>query len=416
MKLFALLGVLAFALGAGPAAASPTFRSDGPNAEAYGAAEGYPVGRATAGRFPLRFMVGSFSHYDKLLRTREVPRGGPVSELRRAEPNLELTYLYDGAPRTLADYVDRNPVTGLLIAKGDTILFEHYQYGRTDRHRFVSQSMAKTVTAMLIGIAVAEGKIASIEDRVERYVPGLAGTEYGGTTLRSLLTMSSGVLFREDYDGTDDMARLGRDLFGPELPGPISAVRQFNTRAAPADSVFRYASIETEILGLVLHAAVGTPVADYLSSRIWQPLGAEADAAWAIDRTEQEATFCCLSATLRDYARLGLMLAHDGAWNGRQIVPRDWVVEATTASPERPHLRPGRATPQSFGYGYQVWLPPGPRRTFALIGIHGQSIIVDPTSKLVMVQTAVRPMPTNDPGAREGRALWAALLEKLGSE
>src|SRR5215207_7802725 len=187
-------------------------------------------------------MVGSFSHYDTLLRTREVRRGGPVSELRRADPDLELTYLYDGAPRTLADYVDRNPVTGLLIAKGDTILFEHYQYGRTDRHRFVSQSMAKTVTAMLIGIAVAEGKIASIEDRVERYVPGLAGTEYGGTTLRSLLTMSSGVLFREDYDGADDMARLGRDLFRPESPGPVSAVRQFNTRAAPADSVFYYAS------------------------------------------------------------------------------------------------------------------------------------------------------------------------------
>src|SRR5829696_3397399 len=108
---------------------------------------------------------------------------------------------------------------GSSSPKGDTILFEHYQYGRTDRHRFVSQSMAKTVTAMLIGIAVAEGKIASIEDRVERYVPGLAGTEYGGTTLRSLLTMSSGVLFREDYDGADDMARLGRDLFRPESPG-----------------------------------------------------------------------------------------------------------------------------------------------------------------------------------------------------
>jgi CubicO group peptidase (beta-lactamase class C family) len=416
MKLFAFFGALALAAGPSTAAASPTFRSDGPNAEAYGAAEGYPVGRATAGRFPQRFMVGSFSHYDKLLRTREVPRGGPVSELHRADPDLALTYLYDGAPRTLTDYVDRNPVTGLLIAKGDTILFEHYQYGRTDRHRFLSQSMAKTVTAMLIGIAVAEGKIASIEDRVERYVPGLAGTEYGGTTLRSLLTMSSGVLFREDYDGADDIARLGRDLFGPESPGPVSAVRQFNTRAAPADSVFHYASIETEILGLVLHGAVGTPVADYLSSRIWQPLGAEADAGWAIDRTEQEATFCCLSATLRDYARLGLMLAHDGAWNGRQIVPRDWVIEATTASPERPHLLPGRATPRSFGYGYQVWLPPGPRRTFALLGIHGQTITVDPTSKLVMVQTAVRPMPANDPGAREGRALWTALLEKLGSE
>src|SRR3954447_10640750 len=218
MKLFALLGVLALAACASPAAASPTFRSDGPNAEAYGAAEGYPVGRATAGRMPLRFMVGSFSHHYHLLRTREVPRGGPGSELRRADPDLELTYLYDGAPRTLTDYVDRNPVTGLLIAKGDTILFEHYQYGRTGEDRFVSQSIAKTVTAMLIGIAVSEGKIASIDDPVSKYVPELAGSEYGGTRLRSLLTMSSGVEFREDYGGADDISRLGIALFGRNLP------------------------------------------------------------------------------------------------------------------------------------------------------------------------------------------------------
>src|SRR5215210_7155053 len=124
MKLFALFGVLALAAGASAAAASPTFRSDGPNAEAYGAAEGYPVGRATAGRFPQHFMVGSFSHYDTLLRTREVPRAGPLAELRRANPVLVLAYRHVGAPRTLAEYVDRNPVTGLVIAKGDTILFE----------------------------------------------------------------------------------------------------------------------------------------------------------------------------------------------------------------------------------------------------------------------------------------------------
>src|SRR3954470_13663740 len=128
MKLFALFGVLALAAGASPAAASPTFRSDGPNAEAYGAAEGYPVGRATAGRMPLRFMVGSFSHYYHLLRTREVPRGGPVSELRRADPDLALTYLYDGAPRTLASIpaalaFDRvSQVYGSLLALDDVSL------------------------------------------------------------------------------------------------------------------------------------------------------------------------------------------------------------------------------------------------------------------------------------------------------
>jgi CubicO group peptidase (beta-lactamase class C family) len=115
--------------------------------------------------------------------------------------------------------------------------------------------------------------------------------------------------------------------------------------------------------------------------------------------------------SVRDFARLGLMLANDGAWNGRQIIPRDWLREATTVAANRPHLLPGKATPY-FGYGYQVWLPPSPRRTFALVGIYGQAIVVDPKAKLVMVHTAVR--PHNDPGGREGRALWEAILEKLG--
>jgi CubicO group peptidase (beta-lactamase class C family) len=361
----------------------------------------------------LHFMVGSFTHVDQLLPTRVVARRSPVSELRRADQGLALTYVYDGASLTLTDYVNRNPVTGLLIAKGDTILFEHYQYSRTDSDRFLSQSMTKTVTAMLIGIAVAEGRIASIEDAVSRYVPDLAGTEYGGTSLRSLLTMSSGVLFSEDTGVADDLSRLKHDLFMPDSPGPVAVVHQFNKRAKPADSVFNYASIETEVLGLVLRAAVGMPLAEYLSTRLWQPLGAEADANWVLDATGHETAWCCLSAILRDYARLGLMLANDGAWNGSQIVPRDWVLEATTVTPERPHLMPGRATPY-FGYGYQIWLPPGPKRTFALLGIHGQAIVVDPKAKLVMVQTAVR--PTNDPGGREGRALWTAIVERLGVE
>jgi CubicO group peptidase (beta-lactamase class C family) len=273
--------------------------------------------------------------------------------------------------------------------------------------------MTKTITAMLIGIAVAEGTIASIEDNVSRYVPGLTESEYGATSLRSLLTMSSGVQFFEDDGIADDLSKLRRDLFAPDSPGPIAAVRQFNKRVVPADSLFKYASIETEVLGLVLRAAVGMSLADYLSDRVWQPLGAEADASWALDATGQETAWCCVSATLRDYARLGLMLANDGAWDGRQIIPRDWVREATTVASDRPHLLPGKATPY-FGYGYQVWLPPGPRRTFALVGIYGQAIVVDPKAKLVMVQTAVR--PHNDPGGREGRALWEALLEKLGRE
>jgi CubicO group peptidase (beta-lactamase class C family) len=140
-------------------------------------------------------------------------------------------------------------------------------------------------------------------------------------------------------------------------------------------------------------------------------MGAEADAAWTIDTTGQETAYCCLNVVLRDWARLGLMLANDGAWNGRQIVPRQWVIDATTA--REAFQKPGTAT-KFYGYGYQTWLLPGPRRQFAFLGIHGQAIFVDPPSKLVLVHTAVRLKANQDPAAGELLAVWRSLVAKLG--
>jgi CubicO group peptidase (beta-lactamase class C family) len=259
-----------------------------------------------------------------------------------------------------------HPVTGLLIARNDAILFEHYRYARTDKDRFLSQSMAKTLTGLLVGIAVSEGAIHSIDDTAATYVPELAGTEYGATPLRALLLMSSGVAFREqNYQPDEDIFNLHQALLGKEAVGAIAALRQFNTRDAPPNTRIAYASSETEVLGLVVSRAVRMPLADYLATRIWQKLGAESDAAWAIDSTGQEVAYCCFIATLRDWARLGLMLANDGTWNGQQIVPRQWLLDATTVPPDS-YLR--NTVAQSWGYGYQVVILPGERRMFLLLG------------------------------------------------
>ncbi|WP_448190813.1 serine hydrolase domain-containing protein [Azospirillum sp. sgz301742] len=389
----------------------PSFSPTGPDAEAYGATDGYPVGRR--GSREQRVLVGTFSHYDQLYDSHPVARAPVAAPLKRVEHGVTLTYRYEHRDRSIEDYLAEHPVTGFLIAKGDTILDERYQYGRTDRDRFVSQSMAKTITGMLMGIAVSEGAIRSIDEPASAYVPGLAGTEYGATPIRALLHMASGVAFREEYSGSDDIARMGRALFGKKPMDPAAAVAQFNTREAPPGTRFRYASIETEILGLVLRNAVGMPVADYLRTRIWQPMGAEADASWVVDSTGQEAAYCCFNAVLRDYARFALLLAHDGAWQGRQIIPRSWLLDATTVHAGEEYLAPGTATPFS-GYGYQVWLLPGKRRMFALRGVYGQVIFVDPASKLVLVHTAARRLPSNDPSARELPVLWNALVERFG--
>lgn len=400
-----LLAAPAFPVLAG---AGPVFSETGPDAVAYGAEEGYPVSEKRS-RPPQKFLIGTFSHYDQVYPSRAVTKPDAPSPLRRADEEVALTYRFRDASYGLRDYLDRNPVTGLLLARDGEILLEHYRYARTDTERFVSHSMAKTVTSMLVGIAVEEGAIRSIDQPAADYVPELAGTEYGKTPIRALLHMSSGVKFKEAYDGTGDNSTLSRLLFTSDNPGAAAAVAQFNTRDAPPDTRFYYAGAETEVLGLVVARATGQKLADYLHSRIWQKLGAEADASWIVDTKGVEVAYCCFNAVLRDWARLGMMLASDGAWNGKQIVPRDWLLAATTVAPGDQHLAP-QPGKRYFGYGYQVWIFPGPRRQFALLGIHGQAIFVDPAARLVMVQTAALVSPT---GSRsEGIALWQALVAR----
>jgi len=390
----------------------PRFAPRGPAADEYGAAAGYPTGdRGTF--FTVGSLVGSHSHLDEIFPHRRIRRAPTPSRLVRvAEP--PLTWTFAGAQLTLDDYLARNPTTGLLVARGDTIVVERYQYGRTDRDRFTSWSMAKTVTAMLVGIALGERYIRSIDDLAAAYVPELVAAEYGRTSIRHLLQMSSGVRFSEDYSGSDDIATLVMSTYRLRGPGGPSAVAAFNERVAPPGTRFSYASAETQVLGLVLARATGRPVAEYLEEKIWQPMGAEADATWLIDNSGQEATFACLNAVLRDYARLGLLLAHDGNWRGRQVIPAPWIMEATTVRADQPHLRPGTATP-IFGYGYQTWILPTRRRMFLLWGIRGQRIFVDPGSRLVMVNTAVHKLPVDLAPLEEMAALWFALVRQLGS-
>jgi CubicO group peptidase (beta-lactamase class C family) len=389
---------------------APRFAASGPDAEDYSASAGYPMGnRRTFYDIPM--LVGSHSHLDEVFESRLVRKAATPSRLVRVvEP--AITWRFQGLDLTLDDYLARNPATGLLIARDETIVVERYQYGRTDRDRLTSWSMAKTVTAMLVGIAIAEGRIRSVDDLAAAYVPALAGTEYGRTSLRHLLQMSSGVRFSEEYSGQDDVTTLVLDTYIQLGPGGVGAVTQFNNRVVPGGTMFSYASVETQVLGLVLRSVIGRPVAEYLQEKIWDPIGAEADATWLVDRTGQESTFCCLNAVLRDYARLGLLLAHDGNWRGRQIIPAAWIKDATTVREDQSHLRPGLAT-RFFGYGYQTWIFPGERRMFAFLGVRGQAIYVDPQSRLVLVHTAVRKQSV-DPGTRETGALWQGVVRTLG--
>src|SRR5438270_3736516 len=200
------------------AQSGPVFSDSGPEAEAYGASCGYsvpPFEYPPASRQD--FMVGMYSHFDTVHPMRAVPKPATPSILKRSAEEIAPFYHYDGRQKAIGDYLNTHPVTGLLIARDDTILFEHYRYARTDKDRFLSQSMAKTLTGLLVGIAVSEGAIHSIDDTAATYVPEMAGTEFGPTPLRALLHMSSGGAFREQtYQPGDDVIKLHGALLGQD--------------------------------------------------------------------------------------------------------------------------------------------------------------------------------------------------------
>jgi CubicO group peptidase (beta-lactamase class C family) len=379
-----------------------------PDEAALGKDEGYPVCPPSL-RPETRCLIGLVSRFDEMFPARKVARGAEARPLKRAAGEPALRYTFQSRSSGLDDYLARNRTTGLLILKDDTILAERYQYERKPEHRMNSYSMAKTIVAMLVGVALSEGKIRSLDDGAEQYVAALKGTPYGETPIRHLLTMSSGVRFTENYSGADDVATLARLSVLGDSAGGAATVLPFRTRDRPPGERFSYSSAETQVLGLVLRAATGTPLAEYLSAKIWQPMGAEADASWAIDRGGYETAYFAVNATVRDYARLGMLLANDGALDGRQVLPAGWVRAATT--PAARQFEPGH-TGSFFGYGYQTWIVPGPDRQFALRGLRGQCVFVHPGSKLVMVHTAARDV--GDFGS-ELTALWFGVVKSLGN-
>ena len=413
----ALAGLAASVVGraapgkAGETEVDPVFSPSGPEAERYGAAEGYPIAVPLRvnqpGDPPDKYKIGAYSHYDEIHPTRAIARAATPWTFKRA--SFDFRYSFKGRPATLTDYLSRNPVTGLLVAKDDTILFEHYQYGRTDRDRLNAGSITKSITGMLMGLAVSEGAVKSVDDTPEMYVPGFKNSEYGRTPIRDLLHMSSGVEFGETQNDNRDLNHLWNDMVIGGLvskKGTVGSLVQFNTRIAPPGTRYFYASIEPDVLGVVLRHVLGRSLSDYFQKKVWQPIGSEADARWLVDAEGFELAHGFFNAVLRDYARLGRLLAHDGAWNGKQIIPRDWMIEATTLRASDTYLMPGKATPR-FGYGYFLWLFGGSRRQFASLGFPGQRICVDPVSKLILVQTGVGPTDELWP-------LWAALSEQLG--
>jgi CubicO group peptidase (beta-lactamase class C family) len=337
---------------------------------------------------------------EKIFKTRVVKRGTAVHPLPMAARQIAPRYAYQGRTWTTDDYMAANRVSGVLVLKNGRIVLEKYGLGRKPSDRWTSFSVAKSLTSTLVGAAIRDGKIKGLDAPVTDYIHDLKGSAYEGVTVRQMLTMSSGVQWNEDYtDPKSDVAQAGGTVTEPGVNPMVSYLRKL-PRAHPPGSTFHYNTGETDLVGVLVSEAVGKPISEYLSEKIWKPYGMEQDAVWMTDPGGHERGGCCISMTLRDYGRFGQFMLDGGQAGGRQVVPPWWVGQATTAQIK------GEENPS--GYGYFWWVRPD---GYDARGIFGQSITTFPKDRLVIVINSAWPTATGKELSAARNAFIAAVRE-----
>lgn len=333
---------------------------------------------------------GNFPHMEKMFPGHAVKAGKKVLALPPGPP----------LPISAADvdaFMAAQNVAGLIVVQQGAVRLERYARGLTREGRWTSFSVAKSFTSTLVGAAIRDGFIKSVDEPVTRYIPDLAGSAYDGVTIAQLLTMTSGVKWNEDYtDPASDVARMFSIPVPPGMDATVAYMRTLPRDSAPG-SKWVYKTGETNLIGVLVGNAVKKPLATYLSERVWQRYGMEQDAFWMTDPSGHEVAGCCLSVSLRDYARMG-QLALEG---GHGIVAPGWFAQATRA-----HAETGAGA--GFGYGYQWWTYP--KQRFGGVGIFGQSITVDPASKTVIAIVSAWPKATDQELSRRRLAFVERLF------
>jgi CubicO group peptidase (beta-lactamase class C family) len=342
----------------------------------------------------------------------------PFAFAKGAPASLPETFISAGKTEDTATFLATTDTTGLLILKDDKLIFEQYWRGNTAETPWTAWSVSKSFTAALVGVAIHDGTIASIEDPVTRYVPELKGSAYDGTRIKDVLQMSSGASWNEDYSNSDsDVNRFGRTF---ALGGSLDAFVGTLTREHVPGSFNRYNSMDAQVLGMILRRITGKTEADYLQEKLWSPLGMESDAYWATDDKGVEFAAGGLSATLRDFAKLGRLYLNEGRWNGEQIVSAEWVHASVT--PDAPHLVPGKraASDSAWGYGFQWWIPDN-SGAYSAVGVYNQFIYVDPALHLVIAKTSANHAYGQTDGEASDRedahiALFQAIGQALAAD
>ena len=346
----------------------------------------------------LNYANSLFSGKEQYENFARIPDMFPVSMLERAQDpmlfpiggpyELPSEFRHEGQAQSTKTFLEETDTVALLILHDGRLRFENYWLTGGEDVVWPSWSVAKSYVSALVGIAIEDGLIEFVEDPIDQYLPELASSGYADVSIKDVLQMSSGARWNEDYSAFDsDINRLGRILaLGGSLDKFVASIGP----DLPSGTYNRYNSADTQVLGQLIVAVTGQSLSDYMSKRLWQPIGAEGPGHWLLDSRDMEMAFAGFHATARDYAKLGELYRNRGMWRGRQLVPEDWVSASLKA--DAAHLQPGDnpASNNEFGYGYQWWLLDGDEGEFTAMGVYNQFVYVRPAKGVVIVKLSAK--------------------------
>lgn len=328
--------------------------------------------------------VGLFTHMAEVLPSCKVAKSSVPVPLQRAPRDLSAVQ-YKGPlfSYTLKEHVDKNNVMGLMVVRDGKIIDQHYRSERRETDLFTSFSMAKSIISILIGIALDEGLIKSLDDPVSRYTSRINESSYSKVSIRSLLRMSSGIPFNETYTGKNDIYYLDQALRFSSNSSVVKTLNSMQRSSSGEGKKFNYASVETVVLAEALRGATGKSVCQFMQEKLWEKIGAEHDAWWNIDSEGNELGYAFFNATQLDYAKVAVMLTNMGEINGKRVVSAEYVDEATNVERQPEGFKFNQAQ-MATGYGYQFWLREKPGRYF-MQGTFGQYAGIDRDTKTVLI-------------------------------
>jgi len=349
-----------------------------------------------------------------MFHTARVETGASASALPEAITALDFTYEFGGTTHPALDVLEDTHTDAMLILKHGRIVFERYLNRSDAGTHFNSYSMAKSINSVLVGLAIADRRIHSVDDRILEYVPELKGSGYDGATIKDLLEMRSGVDWDDNFFAADTASHKAHVASWVEEVARYTDAADATRRVHQPGSVYNYNTMDAGVIGLVVEKAVGKPISRYLSERLWQPGGMQAYGFYVIDGPPgvgREFSGGGFNAVLRDYGRLGLLMQNQGRLNGHRILSPDYVAESTQAST----TNDAETAVRGLGYAYFWWTVLG-SRAYTALGGEGQFIYVDPGTKTVIVKMSHGPVgPAAVAQEQEALSFFAAASKWPGA-